>query len=80
MVTLGWILNKPLSLLFDPFESIVLFLSVLITNYTVQDGRSNWLEGFLLMMVYVIIAVSLYFLPAQTAPRSLGALLLVEQR
>ena len=27
MVTLGWILGKPLTLLFDPFESIVLFLS-----------------------------------------------------
>ena len=26
-VTLGWILGKPLTLLFDPFESIVLFLS-----------------------------------------------------
>ncbi|SCZ87722.1 BZ3500_MvSof-1268-A1-R1_Chr2-2g05188 [Microbotryum saponariae] len=61
MVTLGWILNKPLSLLFDPFESIVLFLSVLIANYTLQDGRSNWMEGWLLMMVYVIIAVSLQF-------------------
>ncbi|SCV70391.1 BQ2448_1785 [Microbotryum intermedium] len=47
MVTLGWILNKPLSLLFDPFESIVLFLSVLIANYTLQDGRSNWMEGWL---------------------------------
>jgi len=23
MVTLGWALNKPLTLLFDPFESIV---------------------------------------------------------
>jgi hypothetical protein len=27
LVTLGWILGKPLTLLFDPFESIVLFLS-----------------------------------------------------
>jgi hypothetical protein len=26
-VILGWILGKPLTLLFDPFESIVLFLS-----------------------------------------------------
>ena len=26
-VVLGWILGKPLTLLFDPFESIVLFLS-----------------------------------------------------
>lgn len=27
IVILGWILGKPLTLLFDPFESIVLFLS-----------------------------------------------------
>jgi len=31
-----------MSLLFDPFESIILFLSVLMANYTMQDGRSNW--------------------------------------
>ncbi|GAA5820063.1 hypothetical protein JCM3770_002123 [Rhodotorula araucariae] len=64
MTILGWIMDKPLSLLFDPFESITLFLSVLIVNYTIQDGRSNWLEGFLLMMVYVIVAVAFYFYPA----------------
>lgn len=27
IVILGWVLGKPLTLLFDPFESIVLFLS-----------------------------------------------------
>jgi hypothetical protein len=27
IVLLGWVLGKPLTLLFDPFESIVLFLS-----------------------------------------------------
>lgn len=27
MITLGWILGKPLTLLFDPFESVILFLS-----------------------------------------------------
>ncbi|GAA6011543.1 hypothetical protein JCM10207_002653 [Rhodosporidiobolus poonsookiae] len=63
MVTLGWIMDKPLSLLFNPFESITLFLSVLLVNYTVQDGRSNWLEGFLLMAVYIIIAVAFWFFP-----------------
>lgn len=42
-------MNKPLTLLFDPFESIVLFLAVLTVNYVVQDGKSNWLEGMILM-------------------------------
>ncbi|GAA5839985.1 hypothetical protein JCM11251_006581 [Rhodosporidiobolus azoricus] len=63
MVTLGWMMDKPLSLLFDPFESVTLFLSVLLVNYTIQDGRSNWLEGFLLMAVYIILAVAFWFYP-----------------
>ena len=32
IVTLGWILGKPLTLLFDPFQSIVLFLSGAFPN------------------------------------------------
>ena len=27
MILLGWALDKPLALLFDPFESIVLYIS-----------------------------------------------------
>jgi len=27
IVTLGWIIDKPMTLFFDPYESIVLFLS-----------------------------------------------------
>lgn len=41
IVTLGWILGKPLTLLFDPLESITMFLAVLTVNYAVQDGKSN---------------------------------------
>ncbi|KAI0710014.1 Sodium/calcium exchanger protein-domain-containing protein [Earliella scabrosa] len=63
IVTLGWIIGKPLSLLFDPFESIVLFLSVIVVNYTVQDGKSNWLEGVVLMALYLILAVVFWYYP-----------------
>ncbi|KAF8525832.1 Calcium/proton exchanger, partial [Hysterangium stoloniferum] len=63
IVLLGWILGKPLTLLFDPFQSIVLFLSVITVNYCLQDGKSNWLEGMILMCLYVIIAVTVWFYP-----------------
>ena len=46
-------IGHPLTMLFDPFESIVLFFSVLTVNYVVQDGKSNWLEGMILMCLYV---------------------------
>ena len=38
-VTLGWIIGKPLTLLFDPFESIVLFLSGTNLSYFILSGR-----------------------------------------
>lgn len=63
IVIVGWIMGHPLSMLFDPFESIVLFLSVLTVNYVVQDGKSNWLEGMILISLYVIIALVFWFYP-----------------
>ena len=64
-VVLSWIMGKPLTMLFDPFESIVLFLSVLVVNYTVADGKSNWLEGMILMCLYLIIAVTFWYYPGE---------------
>ncbi|KZP31725.1 calcium/proton exchanger [Athelia psychrophila] len=63
IVTLAWIIGKPLTLLFDPLESVVLFLAVLTVNYTVQDGKSNWLEGMILMCLYLIVAVVFWYYP-----------------
>ncbi|KAF8512232.1 Calcium/proton exchanger [Gautieria morchelliformis] len=68
---LAWIMGKPLTLLFDPFQSVVLFLAVLTVNYCVQDGKSNWLEGMILMCLYVIIAVSFWFYPGEDISGSL---------
>ncbi|PPQ67527.1 hypothetical protein CVT25_006068 [Psilocybe cyanescens] len=63
-VILGWIINKPLSLLMDPFQSMVLYIAVHTMGYVVADGKSNWLEGVILICLYVIIAVSFWFYPA----------------
>ncbi|KXN84724.1 Vacuolar calcium ion transporter [Leucoagaricus sp. SymC.cos] len=65
MVILAWITHKPLSLLLDPFQSLVLYLSVQIMNYVVADGKSNWLEGVILICLYVIVAVSFWFYPGK---------------
>ncbi|KAH9821846.1 Sodium/calcium exchanger protein-domain-containing protein [Melampsora americana] len=72
LVILAWILDKPLTLLFDPFESITLFLAVLVVNHSIQDGRANWIEGFILMSVYIIVAVAFYFYPSHTTDVNLG--------
>ncbi|KAH8822992.1 Sodium/calcium exchanger protein-domain-containing protein [Flagelloscypha sp. PMI_526] len=63
MVILAWIMSKPLSLLFDPFVSLVLYLAVQTQSYVVSDGKSNWLEGVILVGFYAITAVAFWFYP-----------------
>lgn len=41
-------------------ESVILFLSVLLVNTTLADGRVNFLEGIVLICVYIMIAVAVY--------------------
>jgi Ca2+:H+ antiporter len=67
VVVLGWIIGKDnMTLFFDGFQIAVLFVAVILVNYLIQDGKSHWLEGVLLMILYIIIAVAAWFYP--TAP------------
>jgi len=42
---LGWAINQPMSLNFSGFETICLVMSVLMVNFLVKNGESNWLQG-----------------------------------
>lgn len=48
-------------LFFDTFETITLIISVLLVNFAIGDGRTHYLEGFILMMAYVMIALVCWF-------------------
>jgi len=54
----------PMTLSFILLEVIVVALSVGVLAGVVADGRSNWYEGVLLVMVYAIFAVAFFFLPS----------------
>ncbi|KAF8206396.1 hypothetical protein K438DRAFT_1963450 [Mycena galopus ATCC 62051] len=72
MVTLAWGMGKPLALLFDPFESLVLYISVQVMTSVMADGKSNYLEGIILICLYLVIAVSFWFYPAWSPSSSLA--------
>lgn len=63
LVLIGWMTGVELTLYFHEFETAVLFISVLIVNYMIQDGSSNWLEGAMLLSVYVVVSIGFFFLP-----------------
>jgi len=63
LVVLGWIIGQPMTLHFQGFETVVLFISVLVVNYLIQDGKSNYLEGAMCIGTYTIIALAFYVYP-----------------
>jgi len=63
LVIVGWIIGEPMSLRFETFETVAFAVSVLVVTYTVQDGKSNYLEGAMLLGLYIIIAVAFYAAP-----------------
>ncbi|MFN3925771.1 MAG: calcium/proton exchanger [Pseudanabaenaceae cyanobacterium] len=63
VVILGWLIGQPMDLNFNLFELLAVAVSVLIANSISTDGRSNWLEGLLLLSTYAVLGFSFYFLP-----------------
>lgn len=66
MILLNWWgVGAPadLTLDFDGFLVVVLVLSIWLVNYLINDGKSHWLEGVMLMITYLIIAVAAWFYP-----------------
>ncbi|KAL4787109.1 Sodium/calcium exchanger protein-domain-containing protein [Aspergillus varians] len=72
VVVLGWCMDKDMSLYFTLFETISLFVTCFVVNFLVLDGRSNYLEGALLIAAYVIIAVAAFFYPDNNQASDLG--------
>ncbi|EGP84415.1 uncharacterized protein MYCGRDRAFT_87539 [Zymoseptoria tritici IPO323] len=66
MIMLNWwgVGDAVLTLNFDGFLVVVLVLSIWLVNYLINDGKSHWLEGVMLMLLYTIIAVAAFFYPA----------------
>jgi Ca2+:H+ antiporter len=53
----------PMDLAFPAGLVLTVLLSVLITGQVAGDGRSDWLKGAQLLAVYLVLALTFYFLP-----------------
>jgi Ca2+:H+ antiporter len=63
LVFISLAMGNPLTLVFNQFELIALMAAVLIAGLVSLDGESNWLEGAMLLAIYVIIALGFFWLP-----------------
>ena len=60
MVAFAWVMKVDLSLEFGILETAATFMSVLVANFILNDGKTNWLEGVMLLACYTILALSFF--------------------
>jgi Ca2+:H+ antiporter len=53
-----------MNLNFSRILMISIFLSVILGALVAGDGRSNWYKGVQLVIVYLLIGIMFYFIPA----------------
>jgi Ca2+:H+ antiporter len=64
LVFASYLFGTPLDLIFTPFEVAAVTISVLSVGLVAMDGESNWMEGVMLVGVYLMLAIAFFFLPA----------------
>jgi Ca2+:H+ antiporter len=65
LILVSLAIAHPMTLVFNPLELLVLALSTAISAYIALDGESNWLEGVLLLALYLMTA-TVFFLDPTT--------------
>ncbi|CAD6238320.1 unnamed protein product [Miscanthus lutarioriparius] len=65
-VIVAWIAGIQMDLDFKLLETGSLFVSVIVTAFTLQDGSSHYLKGILLLLCYIVIGAC-FFVTRQPA-------------
>ncbi|WP_445285859.1 calcium/proton exchanger [aff. Roholtiella sp. LEGE 12411] len=63
LVFTGFIIGKPMNLDFDNFTVLGVGIAVLMTNSVRPNSCSNWLEGIMLLMTYLMLATAFFLHP-----------------
>jgi Ca2+:H+ antiporter len=64
LVFISLFLGNPMTLEFNHPEVLAMVAASIIAALVAVDGRSNWLEGAMLIAVYLILGIGFFFLPA----------------
>jgi len=64
LIIVSWIIGRPMSLLFNAFETAAVALAGVVVTVAALDGETNWFEGVQLIAVYLILAIAFFYVPA----------------
>ena len=73
LVFLGVIMGQNMDLIFSPLELIAIVMAIYLTRNLTYDGESSWLEGLMLIAVYVMFGIGFFHHPMTDPPNPLIA-------
>uniref|UniRef100_M4FE64 Vacuolar cation/proton exchanger n=1 Tax=Brassica campestris TaxID=3711 RepID=M4FE64_BRACM len=59
-VVIGWMMGEQMDLNFQLFETAMLFITVIVVAFFIQEGTSNYFKGLMLILCYLIVAASFF--------------------
>jgi Ca2+:H+ antiporter len=62
LIIIGAIIGKPLGIFFAPEAMVSIIVSVFAVQWVTEDGSLDWFEGAFLLMIYLLLLVSSFFL------------------
>jgi Ca2+:H+ antiporter len=65
LVFAGYLLGQDMNLLFTRYEMWAVVLAVFITRTLIYDGESTWLEGLMLIAIYLMLGIGFFHLPPE---------------
>lgn len=73
LVFLGVIMGQNMDLIFSPLELTAIVMAIYLTRNLTYDGESSWLEGLMLIAVYVMFGIGFFHHPRTDTPNLLIA-------
>lgn len=64
LVLSGPLFGQSMDLVFSNYSLFAIMVSVVVARYLLADNRTTWLEGFMLIIMYLMMAVGFFYLPA----------------
>lgn len=74
-VLVAWAIGVQMDLDFKLLETGSLFIAVLVTAFTLQDGKSHYLKGVILLLCYIVIGACFFVTRQPANHANNGALL-----
>ena len=62
LIFVSFFIGNPIVYVFNAFQLVAMLIAIGLSLYVFQDGRTNWLEGLVLVSSYAILGVAFFFI------------------